>query len=147
MFFVLIATLGGPLAALVLVGVLVACVVRALGTRRAYPSPLMVATFSACVWVLVYTGGVWSGDLAVARAASDLCGPGDYTTSPAMREQVLPLSHTCVLVAGPPRELVPAVVNPLLLATAAIGGVATLAAVVLAHRAARLPGPPAATSP
>jgi hypothetical protein len=141
MVFVLVASFGGPLAALVMVCVLVAWIVRALGPSRAYPSPLTVATLAACAWMLVYAGGVWAGGLAAPRSASDVCGPGDYA-SPPTREQLLPLSHECVPVVGPARELVPAVVNPLLSVTAAVGGTATLSTLVASRRAARRTGHP-----
>ena len=142
MVFALAVAFGAPLATLVLVCVLVAWMVRALGSASAYPSPLMVATLAVCAWTIVYACGVWSGGLAAARAASDICGPGAYA-SPPTTDQVLPLSHQCVPVVGPARELVPAVINPLLFVTAAVGGGATLAAFVVVERGATRPGPTA----
>lgn len=139
MIFVLVLVFVAPAAALVLVVLLGATLLR-LTCRRTLPSAGMVAATFGCLWVLVFAAGVAAGDLAAPRSASELCGPGRYD-SPPLQERMLPLSHRCRALDGPQRELVPAAVNPALAMVALVGLAATAAAVTAGRRRPASPSP------
>jgi hypothetical protein len=81
---------------------------------------LAAVTFAAMLVTLSY--GIWSGGLMDFRSASELCG-GELAASPT--QSLLPLRNTCVFEDGSVRRLVPALVNPALVALLAVSGILT----------------------
>jgi hypothetical protein len=96
----------------------------ALDSTRSPLAPTVLAlaavTFAAMLVTLSY--GIWSGGLMDFRSASELCG-GELAASPT--QSLLPLRNTCVFEDGPVRRLVPALVNPALVALLAVSGILT----------------------
>jgi hypothetical protein len=96
----------------------------ALDSTRSPLAPTVLAlaavTFAAMLVTLSY--GIWSGGLMDFRSASELCG-GELAVSPT--QSLLPLRNTCVFEDGSVRRLVPALVNPALVALLAVSGILT----------------------
>jgi hypothetical protein len=96
----------------------------ALDSTRSPLAPTVLAlaavTFAAMLVTLSY--GIWSGGLMDFRSASELCG-GELAASPT--QSLLPLRNTCVFEDGSVRRLVPALVNPALVALLAVSGILT----------------------
>lgn len=94
---------------------------------------LGAAAVTAFTAVAVYVHGVWVSHLLDLRAKSEYC-PGKQLGVQSDSISWLPLSYLCRWEDGTATELVPAYVNPIVFACAALTIAAVAAAIVLSRR-------------
>lgn len=126
---------------LVASGLLLTKLITVVASRRVLPARRSAAwaqgaVLLACLAVLGYSAGVWSGHFFDLAAASELC-PAGPLGDPALVDGLLPLSNSCNYADGSSTDLVPAFVNPFVLGCVAAAAGCVAGAVVTA-RGARL---------
>lgn len=89
----------------------------------------LLATWAVFVAVCSYGIGLFSGRLLLLRGASEICGadPGQYAAGPrqfsSLTGTFLPLGNSCRYTDGTSANLVPAYINPTVLALVAVAAV------------------------